>query len=123
MNKAQMVAASFEIAVAWAIGRLHEVASGNVAPASAGLTGATAAMAMAAVRHDMRLTRRMIELGAEAAAKNHLAFRMAAAAGDIPALSWLEEQAPPSTYAQADALAWARGLGREKVVERLTAQA
>lgn len=65
------------------------------------------AMEFSAWKKDMKATRRLIEIGADLSRKKWMAFRMAAAAGDMETLKWMLERVTPSAYAFTDAIAWA----------------
>lgn len=77
------------------------------------------ALAMAVVRVPMENARFLIENGADSSVENWLPFRMAAANGDVPMLSWLLEISKPSAYALSDAMAWARGKDQKEAARFL----
>lgn len=58
-------------------------------------------------------------MGANPGAKDFLAYRMAACAGDMEAMISIEFMDSPSAYALGDALAWATRNERLAVVEHL----
>lgn len=103
----------------WSRGRLFELWSGNLAPASSGLDVLDATMAMAAVRQNMRTMTLMINFGANPAIKDFLAYRMAACAGDIAAMTLIESLAAPTEYALDDALLWAQSKKRIEAIAHI----
>jgi len=98
---------------------LIELWKGSALSASTGLSALDGAMAMAAAHQRMAAMKRMIALGADPSAMNFLAYRMAALAGDLQAMSAIEAVASPSAYALNDAIRWAHENDRWEVVLHL----
>lgn len=119
MLSKKTTAVKFEIQIFWARERFIELWSRNVAPASKGLAVLDATMAMAAARRNMPVVKRMVALGANPLAKDFLAYRMAAAAGDLDAMRLIEAIAFPTEYAFNDALDWARANDRGEAVNHI----
>ena len=122
MRGARTVSEMVEVQFHWTRGRLVELWSRTAAPASSGLGRLDAAMAMAAVRQNLPVMRRMLDLGADPAAKEFLSYRMAALAGDLDAMAFIEAIVSPSDYALRDALLWAQANRRGEAMERLSAR-
>lgn len=112
-------AEKFEIQLLWARERLIELSARNVAPVSSGLVAREATLAMAAARLNMPVVRRMVSLGADPSVKEFLAYRMAAAAGDMDTMMAIEAIASPTEYAVNDALAWARANNRGEAIDHI----
>lgn len=111
----------------WTVFRLYERYAGSHLSEYKKLPIASQALYLAAHRAGcgsqigggMALVRRMIELGGDPAVGQWLPLRMAAQAGDLPAVEWLIGLSRPSDYAVSDAIAWASEKERSAVIERL----
>lgn len=109
-----------KITLIWVQLRLAEGHRPKWRPSSSqGLSLRDGALAMAAVRIPMKHVEFLIESGANPSTHNWLAFRMAAANGDLEMLSRLTQNSAPSAYAVQDAMNWAHGKNHPAAVEFL----